>query len=92
MNKLSEMAARLVPKEPKSPRIFVNKHDAEEASAALLEAEQLLRSALDDVVEGQHSGASDRREWWSGGTWLYPGSRVVYLSAEDVKRIRALIG
>lgn len=42
---------------------------------------EALRAALaerdDSEVIGRHDGETDRRTWWSGGTWLYPGDEVV---------------
>lgn len=32
---------------------------------------------VDEEVIGKHSGASDKREWWTRSTWLYPGDTVV---------------
>ena len=31
----------------------------------------------DETIIGRHSGESAHREWWSGGTWLYPGDVVI---------------
>ena len=30
-----------------------------------------------ETILGRHSGKSAHREWWSGGTWLYPGDVVI---------------
>ena len=104
MSRLSKLAARL--EERRITGMFGNNDPQDwsielkegvdplcmEAAAALREAEQLLRSAFEDSVEGQHSGKTNKREWLSGGTWLYPGSRIVYLDRTDCERIRALIG
>lgn len=49
-----------------------------EIVATLRAAEQPSR---DEGVLGKHSGTTNRREWWSGGTWLYPGDAVIERSA-----------
>jgi hypothetical protein len=28
-----------------------------------------------------YEGKDGHRQWWSGGTWLYPGDRVVIMAA-----------
>ena len=69
----------------------------DEAAAALRECETVLHSVLEGGVNGEHSSSSGkqenigRREWWRGGLWLYPGSRLVYLDREDCEKIRALL-
>lgn len=47
-----------------------------EAAAAEIER---LESAQDVIAE--HSGKTDHREWYSQGTWLYPGDKLVVVSA-----------
>lgn len=39
-----------------------------------------------ESVLGKHSGNSQHREWWSGGTWLYPGDEVIERSAAALSR------
>jgi hypothetical protein len=35
-----------------------------------------------DVI-GRYEGEDGRRQWWSGGTWLHPGERVVLITAGE---------
>ena len=37
-------------------------------------------------VLATHSHGDGHREWWSGGTWLYPGESVIVIdTAKDAK-------
>ena len=37
--------------------------------------------ATDCIAE--YTGKENRRDWWSGGAWLYPGDRVAIVSSPN---------
>ena len=37
------------------------------------------------VAKPREDGSPASRDWWSGGTWLYPGDAVVIIDAADLK-------
>lgn len=50
-----------------------------------------MNPALSDLeILGEHTGqrSDGGREWWTGGTWLRKGMRVVVLTEEDEVQIR----
>ena len=39
--------------------------------------------ATDCIAE--YTGKENRRDWWSGGAWLYPGDRVAIVSSPNTQ-------
>jgi hypothetical protein len=48
------------------------------------EAKQLVAEILDREMDtlAEYTATHGRREWWDGNTWIYPGDRIVILSAK----------
>ncbi len=60
------------------------------AAAAIAEERDRYRDDAerlrDGVTIGVYSHGDGHRDWWSGGTWLYPGESVVVIdAAKDAK-------
>ena len=41
-----------------------------------------LKTAYESV-KAEYTGKENRRDWWSGGAWLYPGDRVAIVSSPN---------
>lgn len=41
-------------------------------------------------VIGWRTRTDNEREWWSGGSWLYPGDRVIVVPKEEYEWIKRM--
>lgn len=55
---------------------------AEENSALRADAERMKNA---DVLAAYKPDFGEHRQWWSGGTWLYPGDEVLIVSLGRAK-------
>jgi hypothetical protein len=78
------------PNENESRWAVFDEHDTaicecdSESDARRIAAALSASSEVEDVI-GEYSRDDGRREWWSGGAWLYPGDQIIIRSTEKTE-------